>query len=130
MKQFFYISIVFLFFSCKKEEVNSVVKIDPRIYGRWLEKSATFESTQYIRTDRFGEYEKGLVVFDDGSLIERSEGGICVGEYCAMDNYYGTYTFDAAKNILRVKVTNFSGPQEYSINILYLSTDAMKIKRN
>lgn len=115
--------------SCNKSAEESAKTIDQKIFGRWLETALTFQHTQYTRSARFGEYERGLVIFDDGSMIERSEGGICIGEYCLMENYYGTYTYDADQNQLKVNVVNYSGPQAYTLNILALTTDSLKVSR-
>jgi hypothetical protein len=115
--------------SCNKSEEASVKAIDQKIFGRWLETALTFQHTQYIRSTRFGEYERGLVIFDDGTLIERSEGGICIGEYCLMENYTGTYSYDANQNHLKVSVVNYSGPQTYILDIINLTTDSLKVSR-
>jgi hypothetical protein len=130
MKKYLYILLSIIFITCNKTEEIKAPSIDQRIYGRWLQSTANFEGTTFIRSDRFGEYEKGIVVFEDGTIIERSEGGICIGEYCLMENFYGTYTYDSSKNALNIKVTNFSGPQKYTLEILNLSVDQLMVKRN
>ncbi len=127
MKKIIYFFACLIVLSCTKENPKTEANLDSLVFGNWTLENENFEGASYIRSARFGEYEKGLVLFDDGTMIERSEGGICIGEYCLMDNYYGTYSSN--KNTLNIKVNNFAGPQSYKLNILDLSADKLKVKR-
>jgi hypothetical protein len=85
------------------------------LYGRWLQVS-DFGEVIYTKTTRFGEYEKGLVFFEDGSLIGRSESSICVGPNCLMENYNGTW-MRKSEQTLSISVESLKGliKQEYTI---------------
>lgn len=127
MKQYCIIGLISLLFSCSKsgEEVNSYDS--SLLLGKWLETS-NFGQLEYKKTTRFGDFEKGLVFYDDGTLIGRSESSICIGDECLMENYNGRWE-RTSESSLNFNVESLKGQQNLHYQIIEMSKDRLVLGR-
>lgn len=116
-----------LILSCSDQETINGSSVADQLTGRWLEIS-DFGNTIYEKTSRYGDFEKGLVFFEDGSLIGRSESSICIGENCLMENYKGSWTLETDDKII-IEVESLKGNQRYSAQIISISSDSLVLRR-
>lgn len=103
--RFLIISILFLLIGCTKDE-QSTTQLD--IKGQWLQTGKNLVQAQYTSTSRFGEFDYGLVFFDNGQYIDRSESGICIGIDCLTENFNGTYRW-ISSDVIELTVDNYHG---------------------
>ncbi|MBK8699663.1 MAG: hypothetical protein IPN29_08985 [Saprospiraceae bacterium] len=109
MKRLLIFSFLWTALSCGNEV--ETIQADSQIMGKWIQRSSTLVEAKLERTSRFDTFDKGFTFFEDGTFIERSDGGICIGENCIMEDYYGTMEWLDA-DMIRLRVTNFRGPSD------------------
>ena len=97
--------ILLLSLGCQKQE-SIVGGVD--ITGQWLQTSRNQIQANYVPTSRFGNFDYGLIFFDNGDYIERSESGICIGNDCLTENFNGSYRWLSA-DVIELTVDNYHG---------------------
>ena len=96
---------IFSLLSCTKEEFAIG---NDQILGQWLQTSKNQVEAQYVSTSRFGQFDYGLIFFDNGQYIDRSESGICIGDDCLTENFNGTYRW-ISSDVIELTVDNYNG---------------------
>lgn len=98
-------SFLIFLLSCSKDDATPV---HPDIKGQWLQTGKNMIQAQYTQTSRFGEFDYGLIFFDNGDYIDRSESGICIGDDCLTENFNGQYKWISA-DVIELTVDNYHG---------------------
>jgi hypothetical protein len=105
--------LLFILASCSKGEADSsAFSLDKQIYGRWYNNEETFQDIFLVRSTRYGTFDKGYILYEDGTITERSESGVCVDGGCIMENYNGTYAIEG-DNLIRINIVNLKGKVSY-----------------
>jgi hypothetical protein len=75
------------------------------------------------RTNRYGTFDKGFTFFEDMTLVERSDSGVCIDAGCIMENYNGTFSINK-DNDITVSIKNLKGNVIYNLkfNVLDINT--------
>lgn len=97
--------ILLLSLGCQKQET---IEGGVDITGQWLQTSRNQIQANYVPTSRFGNFDYGLIFFDNGDYIERSESGICIGNDCLTENFNGSYRWLSA-DVIELTVDNYHG---------------------
>ena len=97
--------ILFLSLGCQKQES---IEGGVDITGQWLQTSRNQIQANYVPTSRFGNFDYGLIFFDNGTYIDRSESGICIGADCLTENFNGSYRWLSA-DVIELTVDNYHG---------------------
>lgn len=103
--RFLLLLTIFSFLSCAKEEAAIG---NEQILGQWLQTSKNQVEARYVITSRFSQFDYGLIFFDNGQYIDRSESGICIGDDCLTENFNGTYRW-ISTDIIELMVDNYHG---------------------
>lgn len=106
--------IVLIFWACQKE--TDVIR-HPEIVGQWRRTAVNFQQSKYEQASRFDAYDFGLIFFGNGRFTEKSESGICIGEKCLTQDYYGHYTWTGEAELV-LKITNYHGYSEKKYDIV------------
>jgi hypothetical protein len=110
--------------SCDKDQ--AVVGND-QILGQWLQTSKNQVEAQYVSTSRFGQFDYGLIFFDNGQYIDRSESGICIGDDCLTENFNGQYKWISA-DVIELTVDNYHGLSTRQYVVEKPSADSLVLK--
>ena len=97
--------ILLLSLGCQKQET---IEGGVDITGQWLQTSRNQIQANYVPTSRFGDFDYGLIFFDNGTYIDRSESGICIGTDCLTENFNGSYQWLSA-DVIELTVDNYHG---------------------
>ncbi len=126
IKIFLILFTMLLFASCTETEVQEITPLDNRIIGRWLLIDSSGLERLYSRTTRYGQFDYGYTFFDDESLVERSESGLCVGVNCITEDFVGVYK-NLGNNNINVNVKNLKGKVSYDLQLRVIDINKIGI---
>ncbi len=128
MKKIFILSAAccLLLTSCSKDEIP--IDKDNLLLGVWNYSRAENEVFVYSRAQAFSQCP-GYTFRSDGSLTERNLAGFCATPPVSYSDYQGRWTF-LGRNLVKVDVSNYDGPETYTIEIKSVNSDSLKVIRN
>lgn len=119
--------IIFLLISCSDNPINQ--SVPENLLGTWVFRS--YENEVYTMEKSFilENDNSGLVILNNGSLIERKSIGWCGTPPIVYDNYQGTWK-SAPDNKLEVNVEYWGGTEIYSMEIVSVTNSKLVFKKN
>lgn len=118
--------IIFLLFSCTDNPINQ--SVTENLLGTWVFRSYENETYTMEKSFKLEDENSGLVILNNGLLIERKNIGWCGTPPVVYDNYKGTWK-SASNNTLEVNVEYWGGTENYSIEIVSVTNSTLVFKK-
>lgn len=119
--------IIFLLISCADNPINQ--SVPESLLGTWVFRS--YENEVYTMEKSFilENDNSGVVILNNGSLIERKNIGWCGTPPVVYDNYQGTWK-SVSDNKFEVNVEYWGGTEIYSMEIVSVTNSTLVFKKN
>ena len=119
--------IIFFLISCTDNPINQ--SVPENLLGTWIFRSYENEIYTMEKSFRLENDNSGLVILNNGSLIERKNIGWCGTPPIVYGNYQGTWK-SAPDNMLEVNVEYWGGTEIYSMEIVSVTNSKLVFKKN
>jgi hypothetical protein len=132
MNRFLWLIALILLVSCEKENLDTeALGKNADIVGVWIEEQPVdFTSNDYtlmVPSEELDPGRYGFIIGEDGSFVERKNGGWCGTPPIFYDNFEGTWEA-LSDSLLSVTVGYWGGTMSYQIRIVSLDEEQLKIR--
>ncbi len=117
---------LFIFFSCKKEDVFTSSQESQKLEGYWVNRQITDTLFTFEKSENLVTSQYGLAFFSGGKFIERKNAGWCGTPPIAYADFEGSWLL--SDSIVSVTVGYWGGTSTYRWRVVAVDSETLAIE--